>query len=312
MNVWSLNSEEQQSRGLPATLPGLLLVTGRLAQPSNPPLSVQGSPADFQTCQQLCGDVSVSNEALNGSHYPPLWPVRAEVARIELCASHGVSACVCMCAAELLLCYSIMVRCYFGFRVCRHTKDSFQPVKRKQVTFELMSLKSCSQQQQTLAFIKGLKADGKKVMLISQAEIRCLLLEVRVSYLILSSSAFFSSASLLSTVMMASCSSSVRWLRSIMAPPTGPPASLSRKVQKRTVAVNSDQPSSSLSDKKKQTKKPLFSILYQTNPAFWHKYPNFKSQFPPSTCDPRFSWFNFTAKFLILFPSDALRKHLSG
>lgn len=40
-------------------------------------------------------------------------------------------------------------------------------------------------------------------------------------YLILSSSAFFSSASLLSTVMIASCSSSVRWLRSIMAPPPG-------------------------------------------------------------------------------------------
>lgn len=40
-----------------------------------------------------------------------------------------VSACVC--AAELLLCYSIMVRCYFGLCFCRRTKDSFQAEKRK-------------------------------------------------------------------------------------------------------------------------------------------------------------------------------------
>lgn len=97
----------------------------------------------------------------------------------------------------------------------------------------------------------GLKADGKTVMLISLAEIRCLAPEAGVSYLILSSSAFFSSVSLLSTVMMAPCSSSVRWLRSIMAPPTRPASSLSRKVQKRSVAGNGDQPSSLLVDKNK-------------------------------------------------------------
>lgn len=43
-----------------------------------------------------------------------------------------------------------------------------------------------------------------------------------------------------------------------MAPPTGPPASLSRKVQKRRAEVNDDQPSSSLSDQKKKNKNDFF------------------------------------------------------
>lgn len=60
---------------------------------------------------------------------------------------------------------------------------------------------------------------------LAHPELRVLRL---LSYLILSSSAFFSCVSLFSTSMITPCSSSVRWLRSIMVPP--PPAPLSRQV----------------------------------------------------------------------------------
>lgn len=61
---------------------------------------------------------------------------------------------------------------------------------------------------------------------------------ISLVYPILSSSAFFSSASLFSTVMIIPCSSSVRWLRSIMV---APPLSLGRQVWKSSGAGRNHQ-----------------------------------------------------------------------
>lgn len=148
--------------------------------------------------------------------------------RLELnYAAHVEASRWRVCAAKLLFCYSIMARCFafaaaqrILFNQKKETGDIWANVIKMMLTT-------------TATFLKGLMDYGKRVMLISRAGTRlwCRSPGAPVPYLTLSSSALFSSASLLSTVMMAPCSSSVRWLRSIMAPRPRPPASLSRNVQ---------------------------------------------------------------------------------